>query len=164
MPRSTPQSSSQSPKLPLALHTSSVDSAHCEVPPRFGTHPPLSDRARFPQLRGRGDGVIGSSPNTPLPRPVGVDCWIAGAFRLPHRRVRVAVLFTRCVLVCSRYIFSSMRIFPRFLSLPFSSLCSFSNTPTLSSRRAHAPSRRAPPPPRCCCLLVATLLDLCHFD
>ena len=64
--------------------------------------PVLSDCARFPQLlvSRRGDGAIGSSSNTPLPRPVGVDCWIVGAvFLLPHRRFRVAVVFTRCVLV-----------------------------------------------------------------
>ena len=50
----------------------------------------LSDCARFPQLlvSRRGDGAIGSSPITPLPRPVVVDYWVVWAvFLLPHRRV-----------------------------------------------------------------------------
>lgn len=149
---STAQCNSQAPKPPLASHTLSADSAHCEVPPRFGAHTlSLSDHVQSPQTlaSGRSDDVIGSSHIASLTRPVVVDCWFAGAAgSLPYRRHRVAVC---CLCSHGMLFFPSLDIrFFTFLRILFSPY-SFSNSSTLNSRWGHTPSRRAPPPPRCCC-------------
>ena len=119
----------------------------------------LCDCARFPHLpvSRRGDGAIGSSPSTPLPRPVGVDCWIVGAvFFLPHRRVRVAVVSHNAY----SYVAGTWYIFPRFLTFyPFLFLFllkySYPELPT----ETHAFKTSAP----VCCFASGASLDSGHL-
>ena len=77
-----------------------------------------------------------------------LDCWGCLSSPPPPRPCRSCV-FTRCVLVRSRYVFPRCLSFLDFSHSTLFSLCSFSNAPTLSSRWRHTPSRRAPPPPNC---------------